>query len=61
MAMSSPRSAVDPAIVSIKTGQKVVQKDLNIQPTLTVRSGFPVRAILNREPYKGVGDAHGEA
>lgn len=30
-----------------------------------VRSGFLVRAILNRdfmlEPYKGVGDAHGEA
>ena len=40
-----------------QTGQKVVQQDLNIQPTLTVRPGFPVRVIVNRdlvlEPYKG--------
>jgi type IV secretion system protein TrbI len=38
-------------------GQKVVQQNLNIQPTLTVRPGFPVRVIVNRdlvlEPYKG--------
>jgi len=40
-----------------QTGQKVVQQNLNIQPTLTVRPGFPVRVVVNRdlvlEPYKG--------
>jgi type IV secretion system protein TrbI len=40
-----------------QTGQKVVQQNLNIQPTLTVRPGFPVRVIVNRdlvlEPYRG--------
>jgi len=40
-----------------QTGQKIVQRNLNIQPTLTVRPGFPVRVIVNRdlvlEPYKG--------
>lgn len=38
-------------------GQKIVQRNLNIQPTLTIRPGFPVRVIVNRdlvlEPYKG--------
>jgi type IV secretion system protein TrbI len=40
-----------------QTGQKVVQRNLNIQPTLTIRPGFPVRVIVNGdlvlEPYKG--------
>jgi type IV secretory pathway VirB10-like protein len=40
-----------------QTGQKIVQRNLNIQPTLTVRPGFPVRVIVNRdlvlEPYRG--------
>lgn len=40
-----------------QTGQKVVERNLNIQPTLTIRPGFPVRVIVNRdlvlEPYKG--------
>jgi type IV secretion system protein TrbI len=40
-----------------QTGQKVVQRNLNIQPTLTIRPGFPVRVIVNRDlvlgPYKG--------
>jgi type IV secretion system protein TrbI len=40
-----------------QSGQKVVQRNLNIQPTLTIRPGFPVRVIVNRdlvlEPYKG--------
>jgi type IV secretion system protein VirB10 len=39
-----------------QTGQKIVQRNLNIQPTLTIRPGFPVRVIVNRdlvlEPYK---------
>ncbi len=42
---------------SNQTGQKIVQRNLNIQPTLTIRPGFPVRVIVNRdlvlEPYKG--------
>jgi len=40
-----------------QTGQKVVQRNLDIQPALTVRPGFPVRVIVNGdlvlEPYKG--------
>ena len=40
-----------------QTGQKVVQRNLNIQPTLTIRPGFPVRVIVNRDlvlvPYQG--------
>jgi type IV secretion system protein VirB10 len=40
-----------------QTGQQVVRRNLNIQPTLTIRPGFPVRIIVNRdlilEPYRG--------
>ena len=40
-----------------QTGQQVVRRNLNIQPTLTVKPGFPVRVIVNRdlvmEPYRG--------
>lgn len=40
-----------------QTGQQVVRRNLNIQPTLAIRAGFPVRVIVNRdlvlEPYKG--------
>jgi type IV secretion system protein TrbI len=40
-----------------QTGQQVVRRNLNIQPTLTIRPGFPVRVIVNRdlilEPYSG--------
>lgn len=32
-----------------QTGQEVVQRNLNIQPTLTVGPGFPVRAIVNHD------------
>lgn len=39
-----------------QTGQQVVRRDLNVQPTLTIRPGFPVRVIVNRdlvlEPYR---------
>jgi len=39
-----------------QTGQRAVQRNLNVQPTLTIRPGFPVRVIVNRdlvlEPYK---------
>ena len=38
-----------------QTGQQGVRRNLNIQPTLTIRPGFPVRVIVNRdlvlEPY----------
>jgi type IV secretion system protein TrbI len=40
-----------------QTGQQVVRRNLNIQPTLTIRPGFPVNVIVNRdlviEPYRG--------
>ena len=32
-----------------QTGQQVVERELNIQPTLTIRPGFPVRVIVNRD------------
>jgi type IV secretion system protein TrbI len=32
-----------------QTGQQVVRRNLNIQPTLTIRPGFPVRVIANRD------------
>ena len=39
-----------------QAGQSIVSKDLAIQPTLTVRPGFPVRVIVNRDmilrPYQ---------
>jgi len=44
-----------------QTGQQIVRRNLNIQPTLTVRPGFPVRVIVNRDlvlaPYRSCGDA----
>ncbi|ESW79442.1 TrbI/VirB10 family protein [Mesorhizobium sp. C280B] len=30
-------------------GQQIVRNQLNVQPTLTVRPGFPVRVIVNRD------------
>jgi len=39
-----------------QTGQQIVERNLNVQPTLTIRPGFPVRVIVNRDlvlaPYK---------
>lgn len=32
-----------------QTGQQIVQRQLNIQPTLTIRPGFPVRVIVERD------------
>ena len=38
-------------------GQQIVQRQINIQATLTIRPGFPVRILVNRdlvlEPYQG--------
>ena len=43
-----------------QVGQQVVSRSLNIQPTITIRPGFPVRVIVNHdlvlEPYKGWAD-----
>ena len=40
-----------------QTGQQIVQRQLNIAPTLTIRPGVPVRVIVTRdlvlEPYGG--------
>jgi type IV secretory pathway VirB10-like protein len=40
-----------------QSGQTLVSRQLNVQPTLTIRPGFPVRVIVNRDlifaPYKG--------
>lgn len=30
-------------------GQQIVRNQLNVQPTLTIRPGFPVRVIVNRD------------
>jgi type IV secretory pathway VirB10-like protein len=39
-----------------QTGQQIVRRNLNIQPTITVRPGFPVRVIVNHDlvlaPYQ---------
>ena len=40
-----------------QAGQQVVRRNLNVQPTLTIRPGFPVRVIVTRDlvlqPYRG--------
>jgi type IV secretion system protein VirB10 len=39
-----------------QSGQQIVRQQVNVQPTLTVRPGFPVRVIVNRDlvlaPYR---------
>ncbi|MDR3534553.1 MAG: TrbI/VirB10 family protein [Rhodopila sp.] len=40
-----------------QAGQRVVEKNLNIQPTMTVRPGWPLRVIVHKDlvlrPYRG--------
>ena len=40
-----------------QAGQDIVQKDLNVQPTITVRPGWPLRVIVHKDlvlkPYSG--------
>lgn len=40
-----------------QTGQRIVEKDIAIQPTITIRQGWPLRAVLNNDlilkPYRG--------
>jgi type IV secretion system protein VirB10 len=42
-----------------QTGQQIVEHELNIQPTLTIRPGYPVRVVVTRdlvlEPAGGTG------
>jgi len=39
-----------------QAGEQIVERNLNVQPTLTIRPGFPVRVIVDRDlmlaPYK---------
>jgi type IV secretory pathway VirB10-like protein len=32
-----------------QSGQQLVRRQINVQPTLTIRPGFPVRVIVNRD------------
>ena len=32
-----------------QVGEQVVERSLNIQPTLTIRPGFPVRVMVTRD------------
>ena len=32
-----------------QAGQKIVERELNVQPTITVRPGWPVRVIVNKD------------
>ncbi|MGO9236426.1 MAG: TrbI/VirB10 family protein [Methylocella sp.] len=40
-----------------QTGQQLVRREINVQPTLTIRPGFQVRVLVNRDlvlaPYQG--------
>ncbi|MDA4848788.1 TrbI/VirB10 family protein [Hoeflea poritis] len=40
-----------------QTGQSLTQRNLNIQPTITIRPGWPLRIIVNKDkvlrPYRG--------
>jgi type IV secretion system protein TrbI len=40
-----------------QAGQRIVEKDINIQPTITIRPGFPVRIVVHKDlilrPFQG--------
>ncbi|MEZ5833323.1 MAG: TrbI/VirB10 family protein, partial [Dongiaceae bacterium] len=40
-----------------QAGQRLVEKNLDIQPTITVRPGWPLRVIVEKDlvlrPYRG--------
>ncbi len=58
--------------VDISRGERIgrvssewfTRRNLNVQPTLTVRAGFPVRVIVNKDivlrPYSGAGTVRAE-
>jgi type IV secretion system protein TrbI len=49
------RESIQSTITEI--GQQITRRNLNIQPTITVRAGFPVRVIVNKDlvlrPFQG--------
>ena len=40
-----------------QAGQRIVEKNLNVQPTITIRPGWPLRVIVHKDlvlqPYRG--------
>ena len=40
-----------------RAGQRLVERNLNVQPTITVRPGWPLRVIVHKDivlrPYRG--------
>ncbi len=42
-----------------RAGQRLIERDLNVQPTITVHPGWPLRVIVHKDlvlrPYRGVG------
>lgn len=57
----------DPLVIALRqgsqnsinqAGEKIVQRQLNIQPTLTIRPGFPLRVVVTKdlilEPYGAI-------
>ncbi|MFZ0693175.1 MAG: TrbI/VirB10 family protein, partial [Alphaproteobacteria bacterium] len=40
-----------------QAGQRITEKNLNIQPTITIRPGWPVRVVVHKDlvlrPYRG--------
>jgi type IV secretion system protein VirB10 len=43
-----------------RAGQRIVEKDLNVQPTLTIRPGWPLRVVVHKDlvlrPYRTCGE-----
>ena len=40
-----------------RAGQRLIERQLNVQPTITVRPGWPLRVIVHKDivlrPYRG--------
>ena len=36
-----------------QVGQEITRRNLNIQPTITIRPGYPVRVIVNKDLVLG--------
>jgi len=43
-----------------RAGDRIVERQLDVQPTITVRPGWPLRVIVHRDlvlrPWRGTGD-----
>ena len=44
---SSGRESIQSTVTDV--GQQITKRNLNIQPTLTVRAGFPVNVVVNKD------------